>query len=998
MKFSVKTKTILIILGLIFVIIPISNIFNTDENKEDEMTPHPASYVYRDVYAVCKYFTEEFKVDQIDTIGCETMGNGHFHIRGLPCAPFDTSTTRARLNLGFNNPYYEESGPPVSYEIKCTIRYNNWNDQNGYVELFVLRDDGKTWQSIFYRTNLASESHGGPYTWSVSYPSNSPDFYRDDGTMSFKIVGQSVTDAWGEKPSCRVDMMDLRVQLKYDQNDIRPVGEVYTVCKRYTPLLVVETDASGCDNIGNGMFHIRAIGTTMAELDFGFNNPLSSLPLSYTVKCTIRYNNWNDIDGGVILFVEDDDGDLFPIWWQDGLATNGNVLWDVSVLLSNFYYRQDGSTNFVVIGYSVAGVGLPSVRVNVWDLRVHLNYAPSAEANGPYYCNEGTPVILDATGSSDLTGDTLNYRWDFNNDGIWDTPFSTDPTISHTWYDDYFGIIKVQVFDGIYWDIDTANINVYNVAPDVDPLSDQTVYEDIPITFTGFFTDPGELDTHTILWDFGDGGTAENTLNPTHTYSRPGQYTVTLTVKDDDGGIGTATCTITVLDITPPTTILEFSGSYQILDKNYISSTATEIVLSAEDAEMPDGSGILRTEYQLDSVTGDWITYTAPFTVDIIGTHIIYYRSIDNAGNVETEKSVEVVVNAVNLTYIGEFSGFYSDPISLEATLIDIATQEPISDKTIVFTIGEQTVSAVTDSFGVASTTLILDQPGGLYIVSASFAGDEMYLPDSDSHDFTIEKEYAYLSYTGSTVVPTTVDTLTLRATVFDEDDGNWGDLSKIHVTFTIYSENYEIVGTYSQWVEFTGTDGVGVAIKEIVYSLDEGVYLVQISLNPDENDYYQGDPSDYVALIIYEPTGDFVTGGGWIEDTNGNKGNFGFNVKYKKNGLPKGQAIYVYREDEYVFIVKANAWLGMAIDKENNYSIFEARCNLKKIDSITGAIVWEEGNYRLTIEVKDNSKDGKNDVFQLRVHDKIGLIFHEAGYDPYGILQGGNIIIHIDD
>jgi len=359
---------------------------------------------------------------------------------------------------------------------------------------------------------------------------------------------------------------------------------------------------------------------------------------------------------------------------------------------------------------------------------------------------------------------------------------------------------------------------------------------------------------------------------------------------------------------------------------------------------------------------------------------------------------VDVVVNASELTYTGEVNGVYSDPVILNATLIDIATQLPIPGNTIVFTLGDQTASAVTLSDGVATVTIILDQPGGSYSVSASFIGDEEYLASSDIHAFTLEKEHVYAIYTGSTIVPTTADTITLRATVFDEDDGNWGDLTKIHVTFTIYDENYILSETHSLWVEITNIDGVGVAIIEILKSLNEGSYLVKISFDPIENDYYQGPDSDFVVLIIYKPTGDFVTGGGWIEDTDGNKGNFGFNVKYKKNGLPKGQAIYVYREGVFVIIVKANAWIGMAIDHDDNHAFFEAKCNIKQINSTTGEIVWEEGNFKLRIDVWDHSKDGKNDVFQIRVYDKIGLVYREAGFDPYGFLQGGNIVIHVDD
>jgi PKD repeat protein len=67
------------------------------------------------------------------------------------------------------------------------------------------------------------------------------------------------------------------------------------------------------------------------------------------------------------------------------------------------------------------------------------------------------------------------------------------------------------------------------------------------LTFKGGFTDPGKLDTHTANWDFGD-ATSASGFTATHSYDRPGTYRVVFTVTDDDGGVGTATTYVTVLN------------------------------------------------------------------------------------------------------------------------------------------------------------------------------------------------------------------------------------------------------------------------------------------------------------------------------------------------------------------------------------------------------------------------------------------------------------------
>jgi len=93
---------------------------------------------------------------------------------------------------------------------------------------------------------------------------------------------------------------------------------------------------------------------------------------------------------------------------------------------------------------------------------------------------------------------------------------------------------------------DDIVVQVQNLPPVVDAGDDVSTQVGQVVPFSGFFSDPGVLDTHAVSWDFGDGTSSSDTLTPTHSYSQAGSFTVTLQVTDDDGGVGTDTLTVQV--------------------------------------------------------------------------------------------------------------------------------------------------------------------------------------------------------------------------------------------------------------------------------------------------------------------------------------------------------------------------------------------------------------------------------------------------------------------
>jgi hypothetical protein len=452
------------------------------------------------------------------------------------------------------------------------------------------------------------------------------------------------------------------------------------------------------------------------------------------------------------------------------------------------------------------------------------------------------------------------------------------------------------------------------------------------------------------------------------------------------------------VDNTSPITSLTIGDPKFGSAPTYVS-LATTFTLTATD----DLSGVDNTEYRFGG-PGTWTLYTGAFTAPDIGSYTLYYRSIDNAGNTEPENSVWIIVGATTVTYTGDNNGQYSDPVTLSAILIDNATQLPISGETISFVIENLsitaikiTTTAITDDNGIATVTIIENLlPAGSYKVSATFAGNAVNLGSSDNRIFIINKENATVNYTGDTIVPTTAGTINLRATVFDSADSYWGDLTKIKVTFRIYTtpininSPYRVVGPVT--VSTTDTPGVGVATSA-TGNLPEDSYVVIVSIDPSNNNYYCGPTSDPTTITVYEPTSSYVTGGGWITENTGNKGNFGFVVRYNKSKQVKGQSVYVYRIAGWDYVIKSNAWIGLAID--NTHASFQGKCTVQMYDPSTGQLIADNGNYTFRVDAIDNNAAKGMDVYQIRVLDKNGVLYHEAGFNPYGYLQGGNIIIH---
>jgi hypothetical protein len=89
-------------------------------------------------------------------------------------------------------------------------------------------------------------------------------------------------------------------------------------------------------------------------------------------------------------------------------------------------------------------------------------------------------------------------------------------------------------------------------------------------------------------------------------------------------------------DTTPPASTANVLGSIS----NGWYTSDVQVSLSAADTD----TGVSKTEYRLDNAA-DWGTYTGPITLSAEGSHTLYYRSSDVAGNVEQTKTLQINID-----------------------------------------------------------------------------------------------------------------------------------------------------------------------------------------------------------------------------------------------------------------------------------------------------------------------------------------------------------------
>ena len=353
----------------------------------------------------------------------------------------------------------------------------------------------------------------------------------------------------------------------------------------------------------------------------------------------------------------DDQGTLdshtVEVDWGDGTVETLAVTAGARTFTATHQYLDDNPTGTAADVYAVnvkvrdddGGQAMASSTVQV------ANVAPSNVVASPVgsIIDEGGGVTLDVTFDDPGSQDThqVEITW---GDGYVTTGTATGHsfTASHVYADNgnYAVLVKVIDDDGGVGN-GSAAVFVANVAPTVTVVGPQTVNEGSVLSLTniGQFTDPGfnnplnagnvlnggestEEFTYEINW--GDGSASESgvptidqvggigtptagSFDASHIYADNGVYTVTVTVKDDDGDVTVKQFQVTVTNVDPT---LTFTNPTIVVDEGD-PITLAGLGVGATDPGFDNDA--LGTQETFEGATVDWGDGTTadPLTVSV---------------------------------------------------------------------------------------------------------------------------------------------------------------------------------------------------------------------------------------------------------------------------------------------------------------------------------------------------------------------------------------------
>jgi parallel beta-helix repeat protein len=308
-------------------------------------------------------------------------------------------------------------------------------------------------------------------------------------------------------------------------------------------------DLPGSDGFGDEPYEVR--GSSGGYYDYyPFMDPLlgpeDTPPVAlFTVEPTIGDISTEFVLNASMSYDAEDPTSELEVRWDVGYDGSWEIDWSKEKVVT----WQFTSIGDYLIRLEVRDTHM---LLNDTSLVVHVAYvAPVASfVVSPTTGSSSTSFVFNASGSSDPDdgSDALEVHWDWENDGTWDTAWSTSKVATHAFSTDGTYTVALQVRDPGGLDASaTRQVVVESIPPTADAGSDQTVEVGASVTLDG----SGSTDNVGVVnftWSCVIGGEAKEAfgMSSAWSFAEPGTFEVVLTVRDAAGSTDTDTVTITV--------------------------------------------------------------------------------------------------------------------------------------------------------------------------------------------------------------------------------------------------------------------------------------------------------------------------------------------------------------------------------------------------------------------------------------------------------------------
>jgi PKD repeat protein len=241
-------------------------------------------------------------------------------------------------------------------------------------------------------------------------------------------------------------------------------------------------------------------------------------------------------------------------------------------------------------------------------------------------------------------------------------------------------------------------------------------------SFTSTSTDAAPGTIATYGWNFGDGATSD-VANPTHTYgvTVPTDFTVTLTVTDNDGATNVATQTVSITPVTPPTASFTDNCNATACSFTSTSSDAAPGSITAYAWTFGDGgtSAVANPIHNYAVTAPEGKDFTVSLTVtDNDGLTGVATQTIHVApapptaeGCVTSGTKVDCALNITSRSYV---------KLKLVGLSCDLSGQRVVSPQygdQMFLNVCFRTVGDSTRIFGGAHDTSIIFEPGSQAVI-----------------------------------------------------------------------------------------------------------------------------------------------------------------------------------------------------------------------------------------------------------------------------------------